>query len=324
MIDLYQLQWSHFVEKVRWALDFKQLKWSAVNVNPFTKRELRQLRSKFPLEPGRRLYTVPTIYDGATDSVITESSVILRYLERQYPTPALYPADEAKRQEVERWMLWLDSTVGLAGRRLAYTHIALEHPGCLATLCMPKFRGANGNTLTGRIAGSVIAGLITRRYRCLYNREDRVFEKLEECLLLAARRLRSRRFLVGGSFTAADLTLASLLRPITVVPFFRAHPRLQRVFEWREALIHQHRRNVDVIYDTALKEVRERRGWALGNVSWLPALTRNEESALTEIPALEAAFNDQQSLGRWSTIRAPLWFLRLKMKNGLGRTFYPW
>jgi glutathione S-transferase len=38
MITLYQLHWSHYVEKVRWALDYKNVEWSAVDVDPFTKR----------------------------------------------------------------------------------------------------------------------------------------------------------------------------------------------------------------------------------------------------------------------------------------------
>jgi hypothetical protein len=61
MILLYQLHWSHYVEKVRWALDFKGVEWQAVEVNPFNKREMRQLRCKTKLDNGRNEYTVPTI-----------------------------------------------------------------------------------------------------------------------------------------------------------------------------------------------------------------------------------------------------------------------
>jgi hypothetical protein len=41
---------------------------------------------------------------------------ILDYLEKTYPTPALYPSDAAERHEVVRWTLWLDSTLGLTVR----------------------------------------------------------------------------------------------------------------------------------------------------------------------------------------------------------------
>ena len=56
MITLYQFQWSHYVEKVRWALDFKGLNWQAVEVVAFIKGRVLLL---FCL--GRcRCITVPT------------------------------------------------------------------------------------------------------------------------------------------------------------------------------------------------------------------------------------------------------------------------
>ena len=47
---------------------------------------------------------VPTVVDG--DTVIWESNTILRYLAAKNDSP-LYPADPARRTEVERWMDWL-------------------------------------------------------------------------------------------------------------------------------------------------------------------------------------------------------------------------
>src|SRR4051812_9199069 len=133
MILLYQLHWSHYVEKVRWALDFKGIEWQAVDVDPFSKREMRHLQCKTKLDTGRQEYTVPTIHDQTTGTILSESSNIVEYLERTYPSPPLHTGDE-----VNRWMLWFDSAVGLAARRLAYTQVALEHPGALAGLFMPQ------------------------------------------------------------------------------------------------------------------------------------------------------------------------------------------
>ena len=58
MITLYQLHWSHYVEKVRWALDYKGLDWSAIDVDAFTKRQMHRLPCKLTLDSGRSLYTV--------------------------------------------------------------------------------------------------------------------------------------------------------------------------------------------------------------------------------------------------------------------------
>ncbi|HVO02405.1 MAG TPA: glutathione S-transferase family protein [Candidatus Cybelea sp.] len=48
---------------------------------------------------------VPTIVDG--DTVVWESHTILRYLANKHGKTDLYPADFAKRTDVERWMDWL-------------------------------------------------------------------------------------------------------------------------------------------------------------------------------------------------------------------------
>jgi glutathione S-transferase len=324
MITLYQLHWSHFVEKVRWALDYKGIEWSAVDVDPFTKQQMRHLRCQTTLDTGGKAYTVPTIHDETTGSVLGESSRILDYLERTYPTPALYPTDVSEQNEVRRWMLWLDSTLGLAGRRLAYTQIAVEHPRLIAELFIPRIAAGGGTgNFKARLAGTVISGVLTRRFRFLHNRSDRVFEQLEQCLLITAGRLSSRDYVVGDRFTAADLTLAALLRPAMLVPFFHKHPRLQGLFEWRAKQLRDHNREVHVGYEVALHDMRRRRGWALGAVRWLPAGECENQPVSTEIPDLPVARNDQQPVGRWPLIIGPFSYLRLTQTCGLSRTDYP-
>lgn len=86
MIELYKLHWSHYVEKVRWALDFKQLPWRGIDIVAFTKREMRQFDCA---------QTVPLIHDKATGVAISDSSPIIRYLEDTYPARALLPRDPA-------------------------------------------------------------------------------------------------------------------------------------------------------------------------------------------------------------------------------------
>jgi glutathione S-transferase len=324
MITLYQLHWSHYVEKVRWALDYKGLDWSAVDVDAFTKRQMHHLPCKLTLHSGRTLYAVPTIHDEHRNIAVGDSSKILEYLEQTYPTPPLYPGDVSEYSEVTRWMLWLDSTLGLAARRLGYTQIALEHPGILASLFIPHVLGARGSdSLKARIAGAIIGGVLSRRFRLLHNREDRVFERLEECLLIVAERLKSRQYLVGNRFTGADLTLAALLRPVLLVPFFRDHPRLGRIWNWRTKQLEEHRRDHELTYQTMLENVRKRRKWALGAVCWLAGRTCDDSHITAEIPGFAAALNDQQSVGSWPALFGLFWYLRLMHTSGLGRTAYP-
>ena len=321
MITLYRFHWSHYVEKVRWALDFKGVEWRAVDVDPFTKREMQHLPCRATLDSGKQLHTVPAIQDDATGAVVSESTTIIEYLERTYPSPALYPADASERAEVTRWLLWLDSTLGLGARRLAYTQMAAEHPGFLSELFLPHMAGAGaGHTLKGKLGGAIIAGVLTRRFRFLHNRADGVYEQIEQCLLFAAERLSTRRYLVGDRFTAADLTLAALMRPTLLVAYFRKHPRLQALYEWRERQVRDQRREPRVSYETALHEVRQRRGWELT----VPReIIGSEPAALTEVPALSAARNDQQSVGRWPVLTGAFWCLRLRWTSGMARAPYP-
>ena len=306
MITLYQLHWSHYVEKVRWALDFKGVAWEAVEVDPFSKREMRHLQCRTTL--------VPAIHDRTTGAMLGESSNIIEYLERTYPTPSLFAGDHT---EVRRWMLWLDSTLGLAARRLAYTQIALENPGYLASLFLPKLQGRR---VQSRLAGTIIAGVLSRRFRFRHNRGDRVFEQLQECLAFAAERLRSRAYLVGEHFTAADLTLAALMRPVTVVPYFIQQPDLLSLFEWRRQQLQNYRRPDVAGYETAMHELRKRRGWALGKVSWLPEA--GGAPGLTGIPDLQAAHNDQQSVGRAPLLSGLFEYLLLKATACSARSPY--
>jgi glutathione S-transferase len=324
MITLYQLHWSHFVEKVRWALDYKGLPWTAVDVDPFTKRQMHHLPCKLKLDSGRTLHTVPTIHDRSNDCVVSDSSQILEYLEQTYPKPALYPEEPQEREQVRKWMLWLDSTLGLAARRLGYTQIALEHPGILTRLFMPQTAGDRGSdSIKGKIGGIIIAGVLSQRFRFRHNRRDRVFEDLEQCLQTAAAVLSSQSFLVGDRFTAADLTLATLSRPARLVPYFLHHPQLQGLWEWRARLVREHQRQQDISYEVEINDIRKRRGWALGAVGWMSADRIRDARASTAIPSLLVARNDQEPVGRWPLISGPVAYLRLALTSNLGRTPYP-
>src|SRR5579859_3510066 len=98
MIELYQLRWSHYVEKVRWALDFKGLTWRAIDIVAYKKAEMQRFACA---------QTVPLIHDTATGVAISDSSPIMRYLDQTYPEKPLFPADAAAREETWQWMLRL-------------------------------------------------------------------------------------------------------------------------------------------------------------------------------------------------------------------------
>lgn len=313
MIELYKLHWSHYVEKVRWALDFKQLDWHGIDIVAFTKKEMQRFDCA---------QTVPLIHDTATGVAISDSSPIIRYLDETYPEHPLLPADPAAREAVWQWMLRLDSTLGLHARRLGYTQVIMECPNILSQLFMPDLCGGLFTRRGWRaLAAPVLGTMLTLRFRFHRNREDRVYEALEAQLLPIATQLERDGFLVAGRFTAADLTLASLLRPLRIVPHFVDHPRLQSLFAWQQRLFRAHDRDVAFPYEELIQAQRQRRGSMRGWVRWMRSGT-DVAPAVGEQPTLQAAQNDIHSVSRWMLLSGLPAYLKLRWFSGVGRVRY--
>lgn len=282
-----------------------------MEVVAFIKREMQQFDCA---------QTVPLIHDAATGVAISDSSPILRYLEDTYPQPALFPGDPAERAAAWQWMLQLDSTLGLHARRLGYTQLILECPQALSQLFMPHVAGGLFTRRGWRnLAAPFLGAMLIRRFRFNRNRHDRVYESLEAQLLGIASHLQQHRFLVGDSFSAADITLACLLRPLRIVPHFSHHPQLQSLFAWQEQLFTQHHRDPAYPYETMIRAAREKRGVMHGKVTWLrDAVTATSANGA----ALSAAQNDIHPVSAW---KLPLYlpsYFRLRWVGGIGKLRY--
>lgn len=313
MIELYKLHWSHYVEKVRWALDFKRLDWRGIDIVAFRKDEMKRFDCA---------QTVPLIHDTATGVAISDSSPIIRYLDDTYPQFPLLPADPAERALAWRWMVTLDSTLGLHARRLGYTQVIMECPGILSRLFMPDVCGGLFTRPVLRtLAAPVLGTMLALRFRFHRNRQDRVYEQLEEQLLPIAGHLEREGFLVGNTFTAADLTLACLLRPLRIVPHFAAHPRLQPLFAWQERLFREHGRDAAFPYETLMAAHRQRRGSVRGRVSWLSPDRAVPAGDAQPLP-LERAGNDIHEVSRWQLLPALPAYFRLRWSGRIKRMPY--
>ncbi|MFC4528737.1 glutathione S-transferase family protein [Dyella halodurans] len=313
MIDLYKLHWSHYVEKVRWALDFKRLPWRGIDIAAFTKKEMRGFDCA---------QTVPLIHDTGTGVAISDSSPIIRYLEETYPERPLFPADPSERERVWQWMLRLDSTLGLYARRLGYTQVIMECPQTLAELFLPNFFGGLFARRGWRALASPVVGMmLTLRFRFHHNRQDRIYEQLEALLIPLVRRLERDDFLVGGQFTAADLTLASLLRPLRIVPHFSHAPSLQSLFVWQEQLFRTQGRDVTFPYEDAIRAQRQRSGSMRSRVSWMQA-PDDRQAAPVERESLQVASNDQQPVSAWTVLRGLPAYLKLRWFSGVKKMPY--
>lgn len=84
-LTLYGAEPSPFVRKVRLALAYKQLDYDLIKVFPFNPEKPQAFVDNSPTGQ------IPLLAFG--DDYITDSSVILNFLEREYPEPALLPKD---------------------------------------------------------------------------------------------------------------------------------------------------------------------------------------------------------------------------------------
>ncbi len=203
---LWHIDVSHYSEKVRWALAHKHV----------------EHRRRAPV-PGAHIPIALWLTRGsqATFPVLTldgraigDSTAILAALEQRYPEPPLYPADPGQRRRVLELEDHFDTRLGPQIRLLAWhefgndrerfaqlmSHVA---PGPLA-----KMSG---------VAASYGRAFTNLRYRV---RDPKAAERARVEVLAALDLLEEElgdgEYLVGDSFTVADLTAASLFHPLVL------------------------------------------------------------------------------------------------------------
>ena len=94
---LYRIPFSTNVERIALALAHKGVPVEYVDVDPAD-------RSPVVAVSGQEL--VPVLVDG--DLVLSDSPVILEYLEEKHPEPPLFPRDPARRDELRSFLDWFN------------------------------------------------------------------------------------------------------------------------------------------------------------------------------------------------------------------------
>lgn len=207
-VVLWQLQLSHYNEKVRWALDLKRV--------PHARRSLL---------PGIHIL-VAKLLTGDTDTTpvltldgrsIGDSTRIIAALEERWPEPALYPAEEAQRARALELEEFFDEELGPHIRRAVYQEL-LGHPDVV----LPLF--THGQPLGARIAIRTAFPMLRvgmrRRMTINAAAAERSRDKVVEAMDRLEREIGPSGYLVGDSFTVADLTAAALFYPVVGPPEF--------------------------------------------------------------------------------------------------------
>jgi glutathione S-transferase len=195
---LWQLQVSHYVEKVRWALDYKRV--------PHVRRSLLpgvHLREAERLTGDTSTVPVLTI-DGRS---IGDSTRIIATIEQRWPEPPLYPADPAQRRRALELEEFFDEELGPHIRR-AFYHELLAHP----ELLVPLF--TDGDPVAARTLREALPALCARIPQRFAITVETVAEgraKTIAAMDRIERELSPNGFLAGDCFSVADLTAAALL-----------------------------------------------------------------------------------------------------------------
>ncbi len=208
---LITIQFSHYCEKARWALDRSRI--------PYQERAHVPLFSGVAAMLTGRQRTVPSlVVDG---QCYPDSTDILRWVDRQ--GGALYPGEH--ETEIASLEDDFDRRLGPATRRVAYS-LLLRHPDLFAELLARS--GPSWQRRVSRVIHPFIGKVIARALRVDEQGAVRSRVVIDETFAAVAARLSDgRRYLTGDRFTAADLTFAALSTPVVAPPEFErfAMPR---------------------------------------------------------------------------------------------------
>jgi glutathione S-transferase len=225
LITMYGSPWS---ERVRWAFAFKRL--------PYEKQNYEAGVDEAAVKKLTGQAMVPVLIAG--DKVIPDSSAILDWLEETRPEPALLPRSAKERAMVTLWEEIALNAMGPHGRTLI--------TGRLLRIDDPEAQ-KSGKYFAEKYGYSEFAEEQSRLTA------TRILTSLRDTLS-------GRQYLVGDTFSRADVTVAAMLMLWKAAPqeFFVFTPELRfvyldklgddpafsEVFAWRDRMYRDHRGEV--------------------------------------------------------------------------------
>lgn len=247
---LWQIDISHYSEKVRWALEHKGVDHGRRSALPGTHIPIALFLTR-GAQP-----TMPILQiDGET---IGDSTAIIAALEARYPEPPLYPGDAEERARALELEDWFDENLGPHARLLPFYEL-IQEPEVFAEVAAAAVPGPLGKA-------KPVVGAYARTYTSIRfsANSDENAERAREGIVAALDKLEAEleqgegEFLVGERFSVADLTAASLFYPLVVPPEgplrtdlprppalerFRESLKDRRGYKWVEDTFRKHRRH---------------------------------------------------------------------------------
>jgi glutathione S-transferase len=202
---LWHIPLSHFSEKVRWALDYKGI------------AHLRKLTgANYLLQAWRATGQgkLPVLFlDG---QAVADSTFIIAELERRHPDPALYPPDETQRKRALALEDYFDEQVGPAVRAAIVTPLFRHDPETALRVLMTGMPEKAYHKLRPLLP------VFPAFYRFRHRISEKHLDSDRATVAAALDRIEAERqpsgYLVGDSFTVADLTAASMFGALLQPP----------------------------------------------------------------------------------------------------------
>jgi glutathione S-transferase len=200
---------SHYCEKARWALERAGLAYTEI-------RHVQFFHYFSTLLHARSIYAPALL---TPDEAVVDSTDILHFADRYVaPKATLFPEEAELAEPVRRWEEWFDGVLGVETRRWMY-HACFEQMGDDAIIAFaaqgtPSWQAALMKPFMP------FAKTYTRyRLKVEPPTVDRGLQLVGELFERVGRELSDgREYLVGGRFTAADLTFASLSAFVLMPP----------------------------------------------------------------------------------------------------------
>jgi glutathione S-transferase len=194
---------SHYVEKVRWALDYLKLSFQELpQMPPFHRGATKKYGGG----------TVPVLVAGTI--IKTDSTEILRYLDTLAPGK-LYPTDPKLQTLSDELEKLFNLTLGVSTRRWGYSYILtreLIYPRW--TFGVPFWQKLLFPIIFPKVEPIVRDnfGITPTSGAESYQEIIRVFDRVTEVLA------DGRKYLLGDRLSAIDITFAALAAPILQPP----------------------------------------------------------------------------------------------------------
>jgi glutathione S-transferase len=167
---------------------------------------------------------VPTLIDG--DKVITESNVILEYLDERFPEPALAPKDPYGRAQMRLWTKQLDEDIHDACAAIVTFGLAFRHQYLQ--------RGEQGKQMLEQIPNIfkrerrrdvIDKGVQSQHFRIAVQRLVQMLDEMEEALS-------KHQWLAGDAYTLADVAFTPYVLRLEHLNILQILDRYPRVADW--------------------------------------------------------------------------------------------